>query len=309
VTETIEFSGLEDYTKYTVTYRKNTAESGDPDYVYAKLYVTTEREKACCSYYKTVDPGTGVLKLYLGKTDCGSFEFEQTDDGWTIQSTETGKYLAFNPENNSYTESDEPFSWKYDGSFYTTEETVVTTRCLFWKRTKVVTVKYHLTANKDGFAVCTVRTPATVKELVTNTEHTFAYKNCGDTHLGTCICCGAQEEQTKHCYDKDGRCVCGKVNPEICYVTGVKVIEKKTVSNVRFLFWTRTTTKYQYIICTEASNVGVKKVQYSGDGDKWNTGTVVTSDVKLNTFYIRVTDTEDKVTNWVYRDGNVTIIR
>jgi len=306
VTETIQFNGLNDYTKYTITYRKNTVTSGDPDYVYAKLYATTERASGC-SHYETVFLKEGELNLYLGKSSCGNFEFKKTASGWSIKNTTTGKYLAFDAKKNCYTESETEYSWNYDGGFYANVKSVVTTGALFWTRTRVVTTKYYLTATLNGLAACPVKTLAIVQELVTNTEHKFVYENCGDTHTCTCVYCGAVFTECNHEYDETTHlCDCGKPDPEACYVSGVKVSEKPIFTTTGFWIWRRTSYTYQYSIAPITQNIKVAKVEYSSDGAKWITGKSFSSSLKLNKIFVRVTDSDGKVTKWVWDGKTVT---
>lgn len=63
---------------------------------------------------------------------------------------------------------------------------------------------------------------------------------------------------------------------------------------------------YTATITATATGTEVKTVQYSTNGRTWNTGTSFTSLSNINSFQIRVTDTEGDVYNFTYENGSVT---
>jgi len=158
----------------------------------------------------------------------------------------------------------------------------------------------------------TVSSGCVKAQLQKTASHDWLYTDNkdGTTHTVYCSRCNkVKSEAADHDYTYDTvnrKCICGAADPDYSRVTGVKVNPKKVSAYSGFLFRARKVTKVQYTISPETQNVSVKKVQYSVNGEKWKAGTVFTSDTQLNKFYIKVTDSNGRVTSWVYRDGSVS---
>ena len=103
-----------------------------------------------------------------------------------------------------------------------------------------------------------------------------------------------------------------------CTVCG-EIIEQKeapaevitanvTVTSRTSGFWIFSTTTYtaKILAMSDDSGVTVSKVEYSTNNRSWRTGTSYQSSSKINTLYVRVTDSTGAVTNFVYKNGTVT---
>ena len=64
-------------------------------------------------------------------------------------------------------------------------------------------------------------------------------------------------------------------------------------------------TTWTAVITATGEGVEIKKVEYSMDQKNYQTGTSFTSDTEIQKFYIRVTDANENVTNWIYEKGDV----
>ena len=78
-------------------------------------------------------------------------------------------------------------------------------------------------------------------------------------------------------------------------------VSAEVTSSTLLIFRTYTAT-----ITATATGTEVKTVQYSTNGRTWKTGTSFTSSSNIDTFQIRVTDTEGDVYNFTYKNGSVT---
>lgn len=65
---------------------------------------------------------------------------------------------------------------------------------------------------------------------------------------------------------------------------------------------------YTASITVSANGVDVKSVQYSTDNKSWKTGTEFTKSKDITTVYVRVTDTNGTVYNFLYSNGSTTKI-
>ena len=70
-------------------------------------------------------------------------------------------------------------------------------------------------------------------------------------------------------------------------------------------FWSKpsTTTTWTASITATGEGVDISKVEYSTDQTNYKTGTSFTSKSEIKTFYIRVTDSNGNITNWIYENG------
>jgi len=248
----------------------------------------------------------GEQTLLLGGTEAGEFTIAgDCCKGFTLKD-ENGKYITF--ENGALkTDSDNAFTWKYDGGLYAETRTTVKFGYGFWGCTMPKVTKQYLSFDGEKLSLSGCKVCARIQ--VMSEKHTYKYLHDGDgKHEAYCIKCGHHEEPEEHTYGENGYCECGKLNPDLCCISDVKVTDKKITFYSGCWYCTRKTTKVQYTICPKTKNVGVKKVEYSLDNEKWTFGTVFTSPVSLKEFYIRVTDTNGKVTNWKYENGVVTPI-
>jgi len=268
---------------------------------YVKLSGAEEEDEPVCTYTTLIKAGEDQTLMLCGK-EAGTFTIVKKGCGYQLIN-EAGQYIAF--KDNQVVTQDEAYTWKYDGGLYAETKTTTYSRFLFWKYPTVKITKNYLAYKEDAYIISDICVEAKVQ--VNAEEHTWAYHHDGDgCHEAYCIYCGQEEEPEEHEYDNEtGYCVCGKINPDLCYVSDVKVCKKKIDITTGFLFWAKKTTKYQYNICPVTENVCVKTVQYSGDEENWNNGTLLTSDIELSKFYIKVTDSYGHETNWVYDNGSV----
>lgn len=70
-------------------------------------------------------------------------------------------------------------------------------------------------------------------------------------------------------------------------------------------FWSKpsTTTTWTASITATGEGVDISKVEYSTDQTNYKTGTSFTSNSEIKTLYIRVTDSNGNITNWIYENG------
>ncbi len=260
-----------------------------------------------CTYGVTMKAGEAQT-LIIGENEAGTFTITgNATNGFSLKG-ENGKYVAYVNSTVKSDSDNSDFKWKYDGGLYTEIKTTVVTRTLFWSKTSVKTVKYYLDCDGTNFILTNAKTNAFVQ--VTDEEHNWAYVQCGDDmHQAYCTKCDYHEDAEKHSYEENGYCVCGKLNPELCRVSDVKVNEKKTVTYMGFWFWKKAVTKYQYTIAPVTQNVSVSKVWYSTDNKTWINGTSFTSDLAIGKFFIRVKDSNGKVTDWKYVNGKVSAVQ
>lgn len=287
----------------------------DKDTQNAYPYVVTAEKKTVCTYTVSLTANADAQVLLLGGKEAGEFTVSGNNKkGFTLENAE-GKFVSY-AEGTLNTESDTAFIWKYDGGLYVgVKNTQAVKKSSGWLRwlygscKTETTTRYYLTVESEELTVTTTKTAAAIQ--VTDTEHIYTYNHDGDgMHEAICTRCGYAMDPKAHVYDQDGdRCICGKINPAVCRVTDIEVTEKQVKSSGgwRWTGWGRKTscTKFRYTISPVTENVSVKQITYSLDGNSFTLGSSFTNAVKLDKFYIRVTDSYGNVTDWVYENCDV----
>ncbi len=270
--------------------------------------VLTYKSKIICEGSKEVKISTGTHQLCIHDTSYGEYTFTWVEDqaGWTVQNAEK-QYLSF--ADGELVLSDEPFVWHYDAKLYTTTEEKVQHNFWWWSYTTTKTVYWYLTGDGENLTISKSDKEADLAlyDAVEATEHSFTeWSYVGDkTHRRVCTVCG--EKETAECtYGEDGYCTeCGQFNPDLASVSVTAKVTKHTTRS-GWWWWCRPTTTWTANITAAGEGVDVETVEYSLDGEAYETGTCFTSKEEITTFYIRVTDSNDNVTNWIYEDGEVT---
>ncbi len=272
--------------------------------------VLTYKPKIICKGSEQVKISSGTHEMRIHGQSYGEYTFTWVEDqaGWTVQNAEK-QYLSF--ADGELVLSDEPFIWHYDAKLYTTTEEKVQHRYWWWSYTTTETVYWYLTGDGENLTLSKSDKEADLAlyDAVEATEHRFgdwvSDGNGTGTHSHTCTVCG--EKETADCtYDDNGYCtVCGAINPEKASVSVTAEVTKHTTRS-GWWWWCRPTTTWTANISATGEGVDVATVEYSLDGENYETGTTFTSKEEITTFYIRVTDSKDNVTNWIYEDGEVT---
>jgi len=245
----------------------------------------------------------GAQPLYLnGNPIAGVFVKKQGNNYYLVDAE--GKAVTV----DGYT------SWQYDaktGALYNSRTEQTSVIFFFnWNFSHggTKTTKYYLNADANDklFVSCKPQ----VARYPEVGEHEWAYTvNEDGTHTATCKNCNKEGKTEDHDFDATSHeCLCGKLDPSVCKITAVKVKDVNTVLTSplwlfkRLFFIARNT--YSYQITTEGNMVKAAKVETSVNGEEgtWKTGVLLTSDLKLNELYIRITDTNGEVSNW-YWDG------
>jgi len=270
---------------------------------FSEYALTVQKVAGACTYTTAITAGEN-MNVVLGGKEAGSYTVVKNGNGYQL--TKNGKYVAVSG-NQVVTDSSTAYTWKYDGGLYSETKTSCKNSFWRWSYTTIKTTKQYLTFDGEKLVLSTAKANAEVQ--VSDSEHTLAYKHNGDGfHEAYCTKCGTAFDKEKHSYDKDTHlCVCGKLDPDECRVTGVKVSKKKTTSRSGWSFRAKTTTKYQYTLQPQTKNVFVSKTEYSLNGGKtWKTGSCFTNDKQVSEFSIRITDSNGNKTVWLYKDGKVT---
>ena len=258
-----------------------------------------------CKGMVKVDLSAGMHEMRICGVSYGMFTFACTQNGWTVQN-EQGQYLSF--DNGALVLANEPFVWQYDnGKLYTTTKKTVQHKYGWWCYTTTKTVYWYLTGNGKCLTVSNSGNQAELAlyDAVESNEHCFGdWMPCGDgKHSRTCTVCN--EVETEDCTHKDSACTgCDTSEIEQASVSVTAEVTRHTTHSV--LWWCLPTTTWTANITATGEGVDVETVEYSLDGENYKTGTCFTSKEEICTFYIRVTDSKDNVTNWTYADGEVT---
>lgn len=270
-----------------------------------------------CEGKKEISLSEGSHRMSIGGTDVGTYTFAKSSgDKWSIQNAD-GKYIGF--ENNALILNDEPFYWIFKNHmFYTTVTEKQSSGSGWgwgwWNRGQTTTVNWFLIADSNGLTVSKSESSANAKfyDTVASKEHSFGkWISAGSgTHARTCEVCGLTENGNCS-YDPDThKCtICGAADPSHASVH-VKVNVTKTTgsSGGGWWFWSRpsTTTTWTASITATGEGVDISKVEYSTDQTNYKTGTSFTSKSEIKTFYIRVTDSNGNITNWIYENGTTS---
>lgn len=262
-------------------------------------FCNSKMPEAVCVGRAEVEISEDTLELSLGGSEVGTFSFCQKNNGWTIQD-ENGMYIAVT--NGKIEKTKEEFIWTYSNGKFSTK---VASRGWLWF--KWTTTYYLVGSNKEiGISRSSKEATAKFYTSVNNTEHTYGeWIGENGKHTHTCIYCGYSE--TKDCkYDSSThKCVvCGSYDPAIAYI---EVSVESTKHNRGFWFWR--TSYYTINISTKSYGTEIAKIEYSLDNESWKNGDSFTSKTEVDRFYIRVTDAEGTVYNWLYSDGDVTEIK
>ena len=270
--------------------------------------VLTYKSKIICKGSEQVKISKGTHEMRIHGQSYGKYTFTWNEEqaGWLVQNADE-QYLSF--ADGELVLSDEPFVWHYDAKLYTTTEEKVQHKFWWWSYTTTKTVYWYLTGDGENLTISNSSEEADLAlyDAVEATEHSFTeWSYVGDkTHRRVCTVCG--EKETAECtYGEDGYCTeCGQFNPDLASVSVTAKVTKHTTRS-GWWWWCRPTTTWTANITAAGEGVDVETVEYSLDGEAYETGTCFTSKEEITTFYIRVTDSNDNVTNWIYEDGEVT---
>ncbi len=299
------FDGCTLETAYYDGYEENIsiADGNEP-----LIKVLTYKPKIICKGSEQVKISKGTHEMRIHGQSYGEYTFTWNEEqaGWLVQNAEK-QYLSF--ADGELVLSDEPFIWHYDAKLYTTTEEKVQHNFWWWSYTTTKTVYWYLTGDGENLTISKSDKEADLAlyDAVEATEHSFTeWSYVGDkTHRRVCTVCG--EKETAECtYGEDGYCTeCGQFNPDLASVSVTAKVTKHTTRS-GWWWWCRPTTTWTANITAAGEGVDVETVEYSLDGEAYETGTCFTSKEEITTFYIRVTDSNDNVTNWIYEDGDVT---
>jgi len=89
-------------------------------------------------------------------------------------------------------------------------------------------------------------------------------------------------------------------------VTDAEVYEHYDRGYSGWFFWLWSRPEYHYTIKAVTEGVTVAKVEHGDSLEALTQGSSFTSRKKLTEFYIQITDSNGKVTQWLYKDGDVT---
>lgn len=136
--------------------------------------------------------------------------------------------------------------------------------------------------------------------VIERIEHDYSeWVNDGQTHKRICSVCGDVEVEDCRYNEETHVCdVCGAADPSYSeLVVEVEVVKKPGRTRL---------SKPTYVATIYTSGSEVSKVEYSTNGRKYTTGNEYQSSSNITSLYIRVTDKNSNVSNWVYRNGKVT---
>jgi len=277
------------------------------------LYGVTYKEvEGECSYCAPFAEGSSLTLSFAKQQDTpAGYTVQKTKCGYTVYDENAGQYLAI--QDGAFALTDEAFTWQYDGGLYAHEtKTTQTGRHYSWfwpwggrSCTATTKVKLYLNYTADGFALSEQKVCVYLRTLADC--HTVLYQEItADTHTAICVNCGDRVTEP-HTYDpQTGLCDCGAVKPGAGCVTDVTVGEKRT-TGWSWFGWGRkgSSTSYQYTLTPVTKLVTWQSISYSLDGKNWCNGRVFTHRGKLDTFQIKVVDSNGVESYWVYRDGDV----
>ncbi len=248
-----------------------------------------------CFYSKVTVPTVGKHQLNLNGKNAGTFTFAKDQAGWTLKNSEK-KYVAFDAATRALTLSDTPYVWKYDGGLYATAG---------GNARHCSVGKYYLSLKCGKLYVSSYYTAARTVIEMESTEHSLVYLHNGDgEHTAYCVNCGCKEDET-HIYDgQTHKCICGLTDPSYGGVTNVSVKEKVCCKDRQYSK-KASGVSYEYRITAQTVRVKVSKIEYALEKGNWKTGTAVKSAGKIESFYIRVTDSKKAQTLWKYENGQV----
>ena len=271
-----------------------------------------EAKKIICDGRKEVTLSEGTHQMTIGGTDAGTYTFAKSGDKWSIQNSE-GKYIGF--KNNAISFDEEPFYWIFKNKmFYTTVTEKQSSGWGWWSwgQNKNKTVNWFLIADKDGVTVSKSESSAKAAfyDASSAGEHSFGkwISEESGTHKRTCTVCGFEESGTCTYDEETHKCTtCGAADPANATVHVKVNVTKKTGSSGGWWFWSRpSSTTWTASIIATGEGVEISKVEYSTDQKTYKTGTSFTSNSEITTFYIRVTDENGNVTNWIYKNGTTS---
>jgi len=256
---------------------------------------------------------SGDYRLFLNGIDAGLYSFEKVSGGYTIRNTETEEYVCFDSGSIVYRTAD-PTVWAEADSSFTVTVTETTRWWLIVWHYNTKTTRYYLNADSNG--TLTVSKNACVTHFgkhYAGESHCFSYTGNGNgTHTGVCEYCGYSF--TDNCvYGEDDHCTaCGSFDISKARVTGVDV--SISTSNVKGglklqgwkLVYIKAYTQYTAHISVTAEGTAAAFIEYSTDGTSYATGSDCTASSNISKLWIRVTDTNGKVTNWLYENGRTT---
>lgn len=294
------------------TYNETLTIQGDESNIVSIQVKFEVKSSISCEGQKEISLSEGNHQMTIGGTDVGTYTFaKSSSDKWSIQNAD-GKYIGF--KNNALTLNDEPFYWTFKNHmFYTTvtEKQSSGWGWGWWNREQTTTVNWFLIAGSNGLTVSKSESAAKAAfyDTVASKEHSFGkWSSDGSgTHARTCEVCGFTENGNCS-YDPDThKCtICGAADPAHASVHVEVNVTKITGSNGGgWWFWSKpsTTTTWTASITATGEGVDISKVEYSTDQTNYKTGTSFTSKSEIKTFYIRVTDSNGNITNWIYENG------
>ena len=294
------------------TYNETLTIQGDESNIVSIQVKFEVKSSISCEGQKKISLSEGSHQMTIGGTDVGTYTFaKSSSDKWSIQNAD-GKYIGF--KNNALTLNDEPFYWTFKNHmFYTTvtEKQSSGWGWGWWNREQTTTVNWFLIAGSNGLTVSKSESAAKAAfyDTVASKEHSFGkWSSDGSgTHARTCEVCGFTENGNCS-YDPDThKCtICGATDPAHASVHVEVNVTKITGSNGGgWWFWSKpsTTTTWTASITATGEGVDISKVEYSTDQTNYKTGTSFTSNSEIKTFYIRVTDSNGNITNWIYENG------
>ena len=274
------------------SYKDSYTDALDHNFVNGRCTRCTEKDPAYlpqCISKKSASLAAGKLLFTLGGHELGEYTFTKSGNNWTIQNAE-GKYLGF--ANNAL--SDNAFGWTYTGGRFQTSVTTTTTSgnsggifgWLFGGGNRTTTTTYYLAYAGGKITVSTGNSGAnaTFAVQIENLNHSFDswQTAAGNRHVRTCSVCGAEESE--NCaYGDDHKCVCGRTDPGLTYVTATFVTGEGA----------STVPKAQTVIRDEGKIIrpaDPTKIGYLFDGWGFDFTTVLSSDVTITAKWVECTN-------------------
>lgn len=180
-----------------------------------------------CVVNKSISLSEGTFTFTLGGQNLGEYTFARSGNNWIIQDKD-GKYLGF--ANNAL--SNNSFGWTYSNGRFQTSVTTTTSgggilSWLFGGRNRTTTTTYYLVYTNGRISVSTGTNGSNTSfaQNIENLTHTYGdwTKDNNGQHSKTCAVCG--NKVSEPCvYDQEGhKCICGRVDPDLSYVTATFV--------------------------------------------------------------------------------------
>lgn len=276
-----------------------------------------------CECEITVGAQEGYLALKAADDTSEVFYFDSVDGGWVIRvhDVDDGNYPYLAESDGKVCYSNEPFKWQYDnGALYITTVTEKPSKIagiLSWllsfgrkkiesEGTITVTNYFYLASLTADTELATKYTAVTLTTYYAGPHIYGTWINCLDGHhKHFCKNCGAAE--VEECvYDPEThKCVCGAVDPDMEHPFDINVTETTKLSG---FFKLNFKVFAADVVISNTDRNYIIEISTDG-GDNWSERSGIASYFFIDSFLIRVTDTDTGVSYlFKYKDGKVVSI-